>query len=145
MDASGGGSQQMSAMKYMPYMMSFMMLFFFNNFASGLSLYYFVSNAITIGIMLVIKNYIIDEDKIHAQIQENKTKPKTMNRFQRKMQEKCFKLTTSSAGIYTLAFVFFIVPMNLLECFRHYAKKKILSRRGGQFLGAQPRDFLVKV
>jgi YidC/Oxa1 family membrane protein insertase len=37
--------------------------------------------------MLVIKNYIIDENKIHAQIQENKTKPKTMNRFQRKMQE----------------------------------------------------------
>lgn len=74
-------------MKMMIYLSPIMMLFFFNNFASGLSLYYFVSNAITIGIMFVIKNYIIDEDKIHAQIQENKTKPKTMNRFQRKMQE----------------------------------------------------------
>jgi YidC/Oxa1 family membrane protein insertase len=74
-------------MKIMIYISPLMMLFFFNNFASGLSLYYFVSNAITIGIMLVIKNYIIDENKIHAQIQENKTKPKTMNRFQRKMQE----------------------------------------------------------
>ncbi len=74
-------------MKIMIYISPIMMLFFFNNFASGLSLYYFVSNTITIGIMLVIKNYIIDENKIHAQIQENKTKPKTMNRFQRKMQE----------------------------------------------------------
>ena len=74
-------------MKIMIYISPLMMLFFFNNFASGLSLYYFISNAITIGIMLVIKNYIIDENKIHARIQENKTKPKTMNRFQRKMQE----------------------------------------------------------
>ena len=64
-----------------------MMLFFFNNYASGLSLYYFISNLITIGIMLVIKNYIIDEDKIHAKIQENKKKPKKENRFQRKMKE----------------------------------------------------------
>ncbi len=74
-------------MKMMIYLSPIMMLFFFNNFASGLSLYYFISNTITIGIMLVIKNYIIDEKKIHAQIQENKTKPKSMNRFQRKMQE----------------------------------------------------------
>ncbi|TVZ59100.1 YidC/Oxa1 family membrane protein insertase [Flavobacteriaceae bacterium MAR_2010_105] len=74
-------------MKYMIYFSPIMMLFFFNNYASGLSLYYFVSNLITIGIMLVIKNYIIDEDKIHARIQENKKKPKKQNRFQKKMQE----------------------------------------------------------
>lgn len=36
--------------------------------------------------MLVIKNYIIDNDKIHAQIEENKKKPKKQNRFQKKMQ-----------------------------------------------------------
>jgi YidC/Oxa1 family membrane protein insertase len=64
-----------------------MMLFFFNNYASGLSLYYFTSNLITIGIMLVIKYVIIDEDKIHAKIQENKKKPKKQNKFTRKMQE----------------------------------------------------------
>ncbi|MFN3640480.1 MAG: membrane protein insertase YidC [Flavobacterium sp.] len=74
-------------MKIMIYISPVMMLFFFNNFASGLSLYYFISNAITIGIMLVIKNYIINEDKIHARIQENKQKPKKLNRFQQKMQE----------------------------------------------------------
>lgn len=72
-------------MKYMMYFSPIMMLFFFNNYASGLSLYYFISNVISIGIILVIKNYILDEDKIHAQIQEKKKKPKKENRFQKKM------------------------------------------------------------
>jgi YidC/Oxa1 family membrane protein insertase len=74
-------------MKIMIYLSPVMMLIFFNNYASGLSLYYFVSNLITIGIMLVIKNYIVKEDKILARIEENKTKPKQQGRFQRKMQE----------------------------------------------------------
>ncbi|MBV2195260.1 MAG: membrane protein insertase YidC [Flavobacterium sp.] len=74
-------------MKIMIYISPVMMLFFFNNYASGLSLYYFISNLITIGIMLVIKNYIVKEDKIHAQIQENKTKEKKETKFQRKMRE----------------------------------------------------------
>ncbi|SHJ84220.1 membrane protein insertase YidC [Pseudozobellia thermophila] len=77
----------MPNMKFIMYLMPVMMLFFFNNYASGLSLYYFVSNLITIGIMLVIKNFILDNDKIHAQIQENKKKPKKENKFQRKMRE----------------------------------------------------------
>jgi YidC/Oxa1 family membrane protein insertase len=74
-------------MKYMMYFSPIMMLFFFNNYASGLSLYYFISNVISIGIILVIKNYVIDEDKIHAQIQEKKKQPKKQNRFQKKMAE----------------------------------------------------------
>lgn len=74
-------------MKYMMYFSPIMMLFFFNNYASGLSLYYFISNVISIGIILVIKNYILDEDKIHAQIQENKKKPKKQSKFQARMQE----------------------------------------------------------
>jgi YidC/Oxa1 family membrane protein insertase len=94
------GDQQMAAptqegmpdmakmMKIMIYVSPLMMLFFFNSYASGLSLYYFISNTITIGIMLIIKNYIIDSDKIHAQIQENKKKePKKQGKFQRKLQE----------------------------------------------------------
>lgn len=93
------GDQQMSAptqegmpdmgkiMKVMLYISPLMMLFFFNSYASGLSLYYFVSNLITIGIMLVIKNYIVKEDKILAKIQENKSKPKKESKFQRKMRE----------------------------------------------------------
>lgn len=77
----------MPNMKFIMYLSPIMMLFFFNNYASGLSLYYFVSNLITIFIMLAIKNYILNEDKIHAQIQENKKKPKKENKFQRKMRE----------------------------------------------------------
>lgn len=93
------GDQQMSAptqegmpdmskiMKIMIYISPLMMLVFFNNYASGLSLYYFISNLITIGIMLVIKKYIVNDEKIHAKIQENKTKTKTESKFQRKMRE----------------------------------------------------------
>ncbi len=77
----------MPNMKFIMYLSPLMMLVFFNNYASGLSLYYFVSNLITIFIMLAIKNFILDEDKIHAQIQENKKKPKKENKFQRKMRE----------------------------------------------------------
>ena len=74
-------------MKIMIYVSPVMMLIFFNNYGSGLSLYNFISNLITIGIMVVIKRYIIDGDKIHAQIQENKLKPKTESKFQKKMRE----------------------------------------------------------
>lgn len=74
-------------MKYMIYFSPLLMLIFFNNYASGLSLYYFISNLISIGIMLVIKNYIIDEDKVLAKIEVSKSKPKKQNRFQRKMAE----------------------------------------------------------
>lgn len=77
----------MPNMKFIMYLSPVMMLFFFNNYASGLSLYYFISNLITIFIMLAIKNYILDDAKIHAQIQENKKKPKKENKFQKKMRE----------------------------------------------------------
>ena len=73
-------------MKYMIYFAPIMMIVFFNSYASGLSLYYFISNLISIGIMLVIKNYILDEDKIHAQMQVQKAKPKKESKFQKKMK-----------------------------------------------------------
>ena len=76
----------MPNMKFIMYLSPVMMLFFFNTYPSGLSLYYFISNLITIGIMLVIKNFIIDEDKIHAQIEENKKKPKKQSKFKQKIQ-----------------------------------------------------------
>ncbi|OAB25621.1 protein translocase subunit yidC [Flavobacterium fryxellicola] len=94
------GDQQMAApqqegmpdmakmMKIMIYVSPIMMLFFFNSYGAGLSLYNFISNLITIGIMIVIKRYFIDSDKIHTQIQENKLKePKKQGKFQKKLQE----------------------------------------------------------
>jgi YidC/Oxa1 family membrane protein insertase len=74
-------------MKIMIYVSPVMMLIFFNTYGSGLSLYNFISNLVTIGIMLVIKKYFINSDKIHAQIQENKAKPKAEGKFQKKMRE----------------------------------------------------------
>ncbi|MGI9526824.1 MAG: membrane protein insertase YidC [Weeksellaceae bacterium] len=66
----------MPNMKVIMYLMPIMFIFFLNSYASGLSLYYFVSNAINIGLVFVIKNWLIDDDKIHAKIQANKAKPK---------------------------------------------------------------------
>jgi YidC/Oxa1 family membrane protein insertase len=84
--AQEGMPDMSKMMKYMIYFSPIMMLFFFNNYASSLSLYYFVSNLLTIAIMLVIKNYVIDEDKIHAQIEENKKKPeKKKSQFRQKI------------------------------------------------------------
>jgi len=74
-------------MKMMMYFSPIMMLVFFNMYASSLSLYYFVSNLLTITIMLVIKHYIIDEDKIHAKIQENKKKPKKESKFKKRLND----------------------------------------------------------
>jgi YidC/Oxa1 family membrane protein insertase len=74
-------------MKIMIYLSPIMMLIFFNNYGSGLSLYNLISNLITIGIMIVIKKYFIDSDKIHAQIQENKTKPVKEGKFQKRLRE----------------------------------------------------------
>jgi YidC/Oxa1 family membrane protein insertase len=77
----------MPNMKFIMYLMPVMMLFFFNNYASAFSLYYFISNILTILIMISIKYFIIDEEKIRLQVQENKKKPTKQNRFQRKMKE----------------------------------------------------------
>ena len=77
----------MPNMKIIIYLMPVMMLFFFNNYASGLSLYYFVSNLLTIFLMLIIKNFIIDDEKIHAKIEANKLKPKKTGGFSARLQK----------------------------------------------------------
>lgn len=78
----------MPNMKVLMYIFPITFLFFLNSSASGLSWYYFVSNAINIVIILVIKYFILDEKKIHAQIQANKQKePKKEGKFQKRMRE----------------------------------------------------------
>ena len=77
----------MPNMKIIMYLMPLMMLFFFNNYASGLSLYYFVSNLLTIILMLVIKNYIVNDQKILSKIEENKKKPKKAGGFSSRLQK----------------------------------------------------------
>jgi YidC/Oxa1 family membrane protein insertase len=79
----------MPNMKVIMYIFPFMMLFFFNNFASGLSYYYFLANVISILQMIAIKKFFIDEDKIKLQIAENKKKKakKGKSKFQKKLEE----------------------------------------------------------
>ncbi|AZI67229.1 membrane protein insertase YidC [Kaistella daneshvariae] len=78
----------MPNMKVIMYIFPITFLFFLNTSASGLSWYYFVSNAINILIILVIKYWILDEKKIHAQIQANKLKePKKEGKLQKRMRE----------------------------------------------------------
>ncbi|MDO5615760.1 MAG: membrane protein insertase YidC [Cruoricaptor ignavus] len=77
----------MPNMKVIMYIFPITFLFFLNTSASGLSWYYFVSNAINIVIILVIKYWILDEKKIHAQIQANKAQPKKEGKFQKRMRE----------------------------------------------------------
>ncbi|MBN9311916.1 MAG: preprotein translocase YidC [Chryseobacterium sp. 39-10] len=78
----------MPNMKVLMYIFPITFLFFLNTSASGLSWYYFVSNAINILIILVINYWILDEKTIHAQIQANKQKaPKAEGKFQKRMRE----------------------------------------------------------
>ena len=75
-------------MKMMIWISPIMMLIFFNNYGSGLSIYNLFSNLMTLGLMFYIKNFLVNDAKIHAQIQENKQKePKKPGKFQQKLQE----------------------------------------------------------
>lgn len=79
----------MPNMKIIMYIFPFMMIFFFNSFASGLSYYYLLANLFSIGQMIVIKKFFIDEDKIREKIHENKKKraKKGKSKFQRRLEE----------------------------------------------------------
>ncbi|HNP24314.1 MAG TPA: membrane protein insertase YidC [Panacibacter sp.] len=79
--------QDNPAMKYMPYIFPFILLFVFNRLPSALTWYYTVSNLITLGIQFVIQNYIIDHDKILAQLDEKRKTPKTKSKFQERYEQ----------------------------------------------------------
>lgn len=86
-DMMAGSTNQMPGMKTMMYLMPIMFLGIFNNYAAGLSYYYFLANMITFGQMYVIR-MTIDEKKIHAQLQANKLKPaKKKSGFQKRLEE----------------------------------------------------------
>ncbi len=80
------GSAQMPGMKMMLYIMPVMFLGIFNNYASGLSYYYFLANLITFAQMFIMRRFV-DEDKLRAKIQANKKKPKKKSGFQKRIDE----------------------------------------------------------
>lgn len=71
--ASTAGSDQMAAMKWMMYLMPIMFLFIFNNYAAGLSYYYFVSLLITI-LQTYIFRWTINDEKLLAKLHEKRKK-----------------------------------------------------------------------
>jgi YidC/Oxa1 family membrane protein insertase len=88
MDASQmQNNDQMKVMKYMQYTMPVFFMFFFNNFASGLTLYLCFSNILNIGQTLVTKEFLIDKEKIKAQLEINKAKPKKTTGFRARLDQ----------------------------------------------------------
>ncbi|TAH42640.1 MAG: membrane protein insertase YidC [Bacteroidetes bacterium] len=73
-------------MKWMMYLMPIFFLGFFNNYSSGLSYYYFLSNMFGFGQQYIFKAFL-DEDAIHRQIQENKKKPVKKSGFQQRLED----------------------------------------------------------
>ena len=73
-------------MKWMMYLMPILFLGFFNNYSSGLSYYYFLSNVFGFGQQYIFKAFI-NEDKIHAQILENRKKPVKKSGFQQRLEQ----------------------------------------------------------
>ena len=81
-----GSTQAMPGMKYMPIFMSVFMFFFLNSYPAGLNYYYFLSTLITIAVTLIMKQ-VIDENKILAQLEANKKKPKKKSGFMARLEE----------------------------------------------------------
>ena len=83
---SNPSGNQMPGMKWMMYLMPVMFLVFFNNYAAGLSYYYFLSLIITIGQTYAFR-LIIKEDKVRAKMAENAKKPKKKSGFMARLEE----------------------------------------------------------
>jgi len=80
-------TQDNPALKYMPYIFPFMLLFIFNGLPSALTWYYTVSNVITLLMQLVIQKVIIDHDKILAAIELKRKVPKKKSNWQSKYEQ----------------------------------------------------------
>ena len=77
-------------MKYIGYITPIIFLATLNSYPSGLNYYYFLANMLTFLQQYLIR-FMVDDKKIHAQIQENKKKPedtkKKKSGFQARMDE----------------------------------------------------------
>ncbi|MEM9720839.1 MAG: membrane protein insertase YidC [Bacteroidota bacterium] len=72
-------SPQQEQLKYIQYFMPVIFLVFLNNYASGLSLYYFTSNLLSIS-QTTASRYFINDEKLLAQLRENQKKSKKKNK-----------------------------------------------------------------
>ncbi len=74
-------------LKYMPFIFPIILMGVFNKMAAALTFYYTFSNLLSIAQQFIIQKYFIDEKAIHAQLQENKTKPATPSKWSQKLEE----------------------------------------------------------
>lgn len=86
MEATNTGQAQMPGMKWMMYLMPVAFFFMLNDFPSGLTYYYFLSLLITIILTLVFR-YTINEEKVLAKLEANKSKPKKKSGFMARLEE----------------------------------------------------------
>jgi YidC/Oxa1 family membrane protein insertase len=80
-------TQDNPVLKYMPYIFPVVLLFIFNSLPSALTWYYTVSNVITLGLQFVIQRYIIDHDKILAQIEKKRKTPKKKSKWSERYEQ----------------------------------------------------------
>lgn len=80
------GGNSMPGMKWMMYLMPVMFLFFFNNYAAGLSCYYFLFLLITILQTYLFRKFV-DEEKVRATMRENAKKPRKKGFWATKLEE----------------------------------------------------------
>jgi YidC/Oxa1 family membrane protein insertase len=85
--ASMGGGANAQLMKWMQYLMPVFFLFFFNNFASGLTCYLVFSNILNVAQTVITKRFVIDNDKILEQLEAYRKKPKKKGGFQARLEE----------------------------------------------------------
>lgn len=84
--ASQPSSNAMPGMKWMMYLMPLMFLVFFNNYAAGLSYYYFLSLLITI-IQTYVFRHVVSEEKMRAKMAEAAKKPRKKSGFMARLEE----------------------------------------------------------
>jgi YidC/Oxa1 family membrane protein insertase len=95
---SGANNPQMAQMKWIMYLMPIIFLGVFNNYSAGLSYYYFLANMLTFAQQWIIRK-MVDEDAIHAKIQENKKKPAPpKSKFQTRLEEMAKQRATLPQG-----------------------------------------------
>ncbi len=82
-----GQSNSMPGMKWMMYLMPLMFLVFFNNYAAGLSYYYFLSLLITIMQTYAIRKWFVKEEAVRRTMKENAKKPQKKSGFMARLEE----------------------------------------------------------
>jgi YidC/Oxa1 family membrane protein insertase len=87
MTSSQNPSNSMPGMKVMMWMMPILMLLWFNKYSSGLSYYYLLANLFSILQTWIIQRFVVNEEKLLAQMEANKNKPKKKSKWLQRLEE----------------------------------------------------------